>query len=233
MKTVLILQQFGLGDQIWSQTIAHKFIKDGYEVVWPVKNEYFEGLCRAYPKIKWVPDSIIKPEVFDIKEKIEHEGMLVAPIRWSDSYMKLPYKDVMAAKYLMYGMEWQMWKKYAAWERNFYLENELFKKVGLQNGEPYNVVNTRFGSGTERNIEIKCENGFRNIELQIIPGFSLFDWQKILMEAKEIHTVSTSLLYILEMLPLTCPIHLYTRKPVEQNLNFVRFLLTKDYNLHE
>lgn len=233
MKTILILQAWGLGDIIWSQTIAHKFIQAGYKVVWPVKNDYFEGLCNAYPQIHWVPDSIVRPEIFDIKEKIEFDGMTIAPIRWGDSYMKVPYKDVMIAKYMMYNINWKTWKNYAKWTRNFYTELELYKSLGLEPGEKYNLINTRFGSGVERNIEIECSNGYRNVEMKVLPGYSLFDWTKILLEAQEIHSVSTALFYILEILPLSCPIHLYCRKPIESDLKFIEPLFTKPYILHE
>lgn len=233
MKTILLLQAWGLGDILWSQSIAHKFIEQGYKVVWPVKNDYFEGLCNAYPQIHWVPDSIVRPEIFMIKEKIEFEGMTIAPIRWSNSFMDVPYKDVMRAKYDMYDMQWQEWKNHAQWVRNFNKEVELYKELGLQPGEKYNLINTRFGSGVEKNIEIRCNNGYKNIELKILPGYSIFDWAKIILEAQEIHTVSTSLLFMLEVMPLFQPIHLYCRKPIESDFKFVEFLFTKPYILHE
>lgn len=232
MKSVLILQAWGLGDVIWSQSIAHHFIRQGYNVIWPVKNEYFEGLVNAYPRIQWVPDSLVKPETFNIKEKIILDDMLVAPIRWSDSFMKTEYKHVMRAKYDMYDLPWQTWRNHAAWVRNFGRELELFNLLGLKSGDKYNVINTRFGSSRERNIDITCTNGFNNVELKVLDGFSLFDWTKVLLGAAEIHTVSTSLLYILEMLPLVNPIHIYTRKPLEKDLSFVKFIFTKPYILH-
>lgn len=233
MKTVLVLQAFGMGDCIWAQSIAHHFIDQGYSVVWPVKSPFYHQLIKAYPKIHWVPDSIVKSELFLIKEKIEVEGMLIAPIRWSDSYMKLPYKDVMIAKYLMYELDWNIWREHAMWERNINKERMLMKELGLLDGVPYCLVNKRFGSNPVREVEIKPGMAYKQVEMREVPGYSLFDWTMTILNASEIHTVSTSLLFCLEMLPLNCPIHIYTRKPIEGDLDFVRPLFTKPYITHE
>lgn len=234
MKTVLILQAWGLGDVIWAQTIAHKFINEGYEVVWPVQNQYFDGLCKAYPKIKWVPDSIVKPEIFDIKEKIEYDGMLIAPIRWSDSYMKVPYKQVMFAKYMMYDMDWKEWRFYAHPKRDPDREEELMRQLGLAKYEPFNLISMNFGSGVKRTVDINVSNKLRNVEMNFVEGFSMFDWCGVIERARTIHAVSSSSLYLFEVLNLRAEeIHLYARKPIEPNLDFVRPLLTKNYTLHE
>lgn len=222
------------GDIIFCQSIAQHFISNGQQVIWPVKNEYFEGVERAYPDINWVPDSIVKPEVFNIKEKIEYDGMLVAPIRWSDSYMKVPYKDVMVAKYTMYDMDWMEWRNHATPKRSAEREDALMRHLGIAKYEPYNLLSVNFGSGVKRTADINISNGLRNIEMDFIEGYSLFDWCGIIEKARTIHAVSSSSLYLFEVLPLRAEeIHLYARKPVESDLSFVKPLLTKDYILHE
>lgn len=232
MKTVLVLQAFGMGDCIWAQSIAHHFIDQGYSVVWPVKLAYYWQLVRSYPKINWVPDSIVKPELFNIKEKIEVDGMLVAPIRWSDSYMKVPYKYVMRAKFDMYDLDWREWKKHAMWDRHTNKEVQVMKLMEMTNGEPYNIVNKRFASNGSREVDIDVKNDFQNIEMCELPGYSLFDWAAAFECASEIHSVSTSVLYMFELLDLKCPIHLYPRKPLESDLSFVDYIFTKPYIVH-
>jgi hypothetical protein len=58
-----------------------------------------------------------------------------------------------------------------------------------------------------------------------IEGFSLFDWAKVLEGAKEIHTVSTSVLYILDLLE-TGPVHVYVRAPNEKDHSFYDYIFT-------
>lgn len=233
MKTVLILQAFGLGDCIFAQGIAHHFLKKGYPVVWPVRDKYFVGLTRAYPKINWVPDSLCRPELFDVKEKIDlGGGIRVAPIRWSDTYMKVPYAKVMRAKYDMYELDWREWKDAAGWKRDMEKENELFNYLGLGDRKKYNLVNGRYGNHGVKELEIHPKNGHAVIEMKEIDGYSLFDWGLVLQNADEIHTVSTSLLYILEVMNLRQPLHLY-RRPNEKDFSFVEYLFTKPYILHQ
>lgn len=231
MKPILILQAFGLGDVIWSQGIVHHLEEKGYKVVWPVKPHYVEGCQRAYPNISFMPDSIVKPELFDIKEKKQVDGIEIAPIRWSDSYMKLPYKDVMKAKYTMYDLDWRVWRKHAQWRRDTDRSNLLFEKLDL-GLEPYNLINKYFGTNSQRNADIAVNNGKRNVFMETIPGFSLFDWFKVISLSDEIHTVSTSLFFMLEVMNLSQPIHLYPRKPTEQDFKFIDYIFTKPYILH-
>ncbi len=233
MKTVMILQAFGIGDCIWSQGIANHFIEKGYNVVWPVKTHFVDGLQRAYPNVTWIPDTVVKPEIFDIKEMIVVDGMLIAPIRWSDSYMKVPYAYVMKAKYDMYELDWRMWKDHALWRNDLDKGVSLLAHLGIKYGEKFNLINKRFGTNAERSVEISVSNEYRNIEMTNIEGYSLFDWMMVMTSAVEIHTVSTSIIYMLELLPLAKPIHLYVRKPIEQDFSFVSFMFTKPYIFHK
>lgn len=221
------------GDIIFSQSIAHHFIEQGHHILWPVKPHYVDACQRAYPKICFVSEVAIKPEYFNIKEKVELDGMLIAPIRWSDSYMKRPYREVMRNKYDMYNLSWEIWRLHAMWRRDADKENELMRQIGIVPGQPFNLINKRFGTNAERSVEININNEFKNIEMTEVPGYSLFDWSKIIQSAQEIHTVSTSLLFMLEVLPLTASsVHLYCRKPVEKDFSFVDYIFTKDYILH-
>lgn len=233
MKPVLILQAFGLGDCIWAQGIAHHFIDQGHRIIWPVKPHYYDSLKRAYPDIDWIPDATVKPELFDIKEKIEVDGMLISPIRWSDSYMKVPYRYVMQAKYSMYDLDWRIWRKYSMWERDRDKEMELSRVLEINDTPRFNLINKRFGTNGDRSVEISLHNHNRNIEMSEIEGFSLFDWAYVIEKAEEVHTVSTSLLFIIELLKVRNPVHLYCRKPIEKDFSFVDFLFTKPYVLHE
>lgn len=232
MKLAFIEQFFGLGDILWSQSIAHHFIDQGYSVLWPVEDKYFEGCRDAYPSISFFPQSLIQQEWFQIKDKRLVGDIQVVPIRWSDSYMNVPYKNVMAAKYMMYDMPWQDWRKHGMWKRNPDKEIALINELGIDANIPFNLINKRFGSGIEHTANIQVNNSFKNIEMREVPGFSLFDWAGVMFMAEEIHSVSTSILFMLELLPLEKPIHLYVRHGVETDLSFVDFLFTKPYILH-
>ncbi len=230
MDTVLISQPFGFGDVIWSKSISYEFTGQDRKVIWPVKKEWIEGLNRAYPDIEFV-DRMGYEKYLTIKEKCTVDRFEIIPIRWSDSYMKDEYKNVMRNKYDMMGMDWRTWRNHAMWKRDHEKENSLMELLGIKEGDKYTFVNKRYGGSGRRAVDINTEGSV--IEMTEIDGYSLFDWTTVILAASEIHTVSTSLLFMIEILDINCPIHLYVRKPIEKDFSFVDYIFTKNYILHD
>jgi hypothetical protein len=61
-------------------------------------------------------------------------------------------------------------------------------------------------------------------------GYSLFDWAAVMEQAVEIHTVSTSIIYLLELLHLRA--HIYIRRPDERSHSYYDYLLEQKHILH-
>lgn len=225
-----INQKLSMGDVIFSMGIYRHLEQTG-RVVWGVADCYYEDLVRAYPSVTFMKESESPKGIFEIKVKQEYAGYLVAPLRWSDTYMKVPYSQVMAAKFSMYSLDWMDWSKDAMWVRDLNREEDLKNLLGAH-GE-YKLVNPHFMSiGRERRAQIPPMEG-KVIEMRPIKGFSVFDWAGVMLGASEIHSVSTSTLYMFELLPITCPIHLYVRKPMEKDFSFVDYIFSKPYITHE
>ena len=73
----------------------------------------------------------------------------------------------------------------------------------FRSDEEYVFVNrnfcTRPNPGVCRGISIKeSDYGCKVVEMKILDGYSLFDWCKVLENAKEINMVETSLNFLLE-----------------------------------
>lgn len=234
MSKVLIIQQFfGLGDIIFGQTIANDYINEGYKVLWPVKAEWVEGLRRAYPKVEFIDHELV-PINYDRRSPHEENGFTYLPMRYSEYLMGRPYKLHMVSKYEYLKKDWKRWKEFAAPHRDQAKEMELMKLLGIAIGDKYNFISTVFGSAANHKIEINVGNQYKNIELKNIPGFSLFDWCGVIEWAATIHAVSSSTLYLFELLHLNAEeVHIYNRNGIEKNLDYVRFLFTKNYILHE
>lgn len=224
-------QFFGLGDIIFEQTLVRMF---GDKILWPVEPQFVDGLQRAYPDITFIAKTFLNIN-YDRKDEYETNGMKVLPLRWSDSLMNVAYSDCMKSKYMLYGKDWAKWKDSAMWVRDGKKEKELWYLLGLHEGRPYNLVNTTFGSESQLNIPLVINNGLPTIHMRTIEGCSLFDWAKVIENATHIHTVSTSIIYLLELLPLKAEtVNIYPRKPIEQDLRNVAYILTShDYIKHE
>jgi glycosyltransferase involved in cell wall biosynthesis len=216
-KKLCVLQPHGLGDVIFTQTLIHSL--GDYEVTWPVKKHFVEDLNRAYPQFKFIPENESPINLNTKKDSIVN-GYRTIPIRWSNELQRVPYAKVMRAKYDMFRKNFQSWKERAIWNRNEAKENELFALLALTKGE-YSIKNLTFGC----NLQCKIDLSIDAVELRQIEGFSLFDWAKVLEGAKEIHTVSTSVLYLLDLLE-TGPVHVYVRAPNEKDHSFYDYIFT-------
>lgn len=207
------LQSFGIGDVIFCQTLANEWIAEGHSVLWGVQKEWVEGLQRAYPKVQWVD---YKTLPFNYMRKDEHDHQWqgqhyrVIPLRWSVEHCGVQYKDCMKTKYEMFGKDWQTWRNGAQWQPHP-KERELAERLNIYN-EPYNLIHENFGSDVKFKREIKVNNSLRNIHVEQLDGYSLFDWALVYQNATTIHAVSSSNIYLMEMLDLQADeIHLYKR----------------------
>lgn len=233
-KLMLVEQPAGIGDIIFTQSLIRDFIHEGYEIVWPVTDHTVPWLLEAYPDIKFVPESLVRPEMLTVKKDIVVNGMRLLPIRYAEFLMGRPYKYHMISKYELYGKDWRMWTRNATPHRNVKREKELIQSFGIEKGEKYNFVQTRFGNKGQYNLPIETNNPYRNVEMRINDGFTIFDYIGLIENAETIHAVSSGTLYLFLVLPIkVSQVHIYNRKPIEPNLDYVRFLLPNHYILHE
>lgn len=168
-----------------------------------------------------------------------HEGVetLFLPLRWTQEVMGVPYERCMSSKYEYYGMDYRDWKEEAMWKRDLGNEAMVFGSMtGVWGNDwsGFTLVNKFFGSNSQlqANINPPPNDKYGYLWIESILGASLFDWASAIEASGEIHTVSTSLLYILELLDLKQPIHLYPRIPLETDFKNVDYLFTKPYILH-
>lgn len=228
---MVIQQAFGLGDVIFTQSIANDFIKDGFKVLWPVLPHLVEGLNFAYHKVVFVDHTKFNID-YNNKQYAIIDGMVHLPMRYSESLIGLPYKYHMKSKYDFLGKDWRAWKESAMYKRNRIREISLCTHLGLNDGKEYNLISMNFGNAGKA-VAIDVKNDLKNIELTPVEGYSLFDWSRVIENATNIHAVSSSSLYLFELLNLKAKdVHMYPRLPAEQNFDFVDFLFTKNYILH-
>jgi hypothetical protein len=232
--TIIPLQFFGIGDVVFTITLI-KRIANGRNILWPVMSHFVEGLQRAYPDITFVDYKNV-PVNYELKHQcvvtLPNIGdCTIIPIRWADSIMKVPYTHCMRAKYDMYGMDYRDWKESAMWKRDIDIEQMFWIKLGLSPFVDYTLINEIFGSDSQLKANIPMTPNA--IKMQTIEGFSLMDWAFIIQNSTAIHTVSTSILFLLELLDLKCIPHLYDRHPIEKGFKNVDYLFTKPYILHQ
>lgn len=233
-QQMLILQAFGLGDCIFAQGVAKKFIADGYDVIWPVKPWFVDGLKLAYQHVTWIPDTIVKPELFDIKEDRVIDNVRIFPMRWSDRIVGKDAKYWMRTKFDLAGLDWNNWKKDAMPQRNYHREAILmYEEYKIERGEKFNLISKIFRTDASRQIGIVTENDLRNVEMKFVDGYSLFDHAIMIERAENIYAANSAIFYLLELLNLSAKeVHLYQRTGDEVGFPYVDYLMTKNYILH-
>jgi len=229
---IVFNQPFGLGDFIFCLTLFRDYTAQGFKVIVPVVPQY-DNLNKHFPDITFINKEMLN---IDLERKDEYEinGMRVYPLRWSYEILKVPFRDCMKSKYGLFKQDWKRWRDNCSWVRDTAKEDELFYKVlGLHDGAEYNLTNSMFRCDTSGKAVFQVSNGYKNIPLQTIEGFTLFDWGKVIQNAITIHTVSTSLNYLLETMELKAKeIHLYIRRPDERDFRNIDYLFTRKYKLH-
>lgn len=223
---IVINQYFGIGDIIFSMSALRSLNK---KVLWPVMSHYVEGCNRAYPDITFIDWKLLNLD-YEIRHRYTVGDLDVIPLRFTDS----PVKDCMKNKYGYFNLKWEDWMENAEYERDRYKEVQLFYTVlGLTNGEEFNLISETFQADFHGNKKIALDNGLKNIYLKQIPGYSLFDWALVIEKATNIHVVSSSIIYLLELLkPQAKEIKIYKREPRERtHENYDYILTSREYIL--
>ena len=186
-------QPGSLGDIFFSIKIAEELSKKG-EVFWYVAPCFWES---GVSRIK-VSDSVhIGPDVPRFVSGAE-------TIKLTDITERHD-PDLMIKKYEVAGVEWKDWSDYLKFERNYETEKDLKEFLGIEDGDRYILINEYYGSdqihlGVRRDLP-KDYPG-KIIEMKIYNESTIFDWCGIIENAEEIHTVDTSVQYVIETLDL-------------------------------
>jgi glycosyltransferase involved in cell wall biosynthesis len=231
-QTIIVNQFQGLGDVIFAMELINTWIRQGNKVIWGVVPEYV-SIQKHFPNVTFVPIELLN---ININNKFEERygTVKVVPLRWADQIIGVHYRNVMRAKYDMYNEDWNNWRNIEI-VRDLTKEKELFYNVlKLKDNEQYNLINTKFRTNQSGiSNEIRVDNELPNIEMRNIDGFTMIDWLMVIQKATYIHSVSTSIIYLLELFELQAKeVHLYVRKPDERNFDFIDYILTKNYVKH-
>lgn len=125
-------------------------------------------------------------------------------------------------KYRAFGLNPEMYRE-LSWKRNIAKEEALFTELNLGT-KKYNLVNRNYEWPIKK-LDIQLDNGLENIYMDNLPGYTMLDWAKVIENASEIHTTSTSTVFPIETLTRgrDIELHLYPRSG-DPELTAVGFL---------
>jgi hypothetical protein len=202
MKPCLIKQPAGIGDVFFCQKIARVMMQNGYQVIWPLR-----------PDIHWIKD-YIRDIYFPTTEdnflgKDLYERGMGSVIEENGAFISTATADIthndgkiMSSKYSMLGLDHSDWRDYFKFERNIEKENDLYYNVlGLEDDSEFVFINNLYNTDVKNGKLLSPQNyNVPVVELQILQGFTLFDWCKVLEKAKSVFTINTSINYLIDVL---------------------------------
>ena len=205
----------------------------GYHVVWPLKDEIL-WIKEYIPDIEFCS----RQDEFPGKQHYGQDFVILSPQFiylglmnthfWQNDY-GVEDQDtcmVMHSKYLMMQLDWTNWSEGFQFDRKIDKENDLYYNVlGLKDESEYIFVNRYANTENRRNDQLTFpEFDLPVIDLQILKGFSLFDWCKVIENAQEIHTVHTSMPYLIDRLNIKSKKYYMYQGIHQPNVEHIPFL---------
>ena len=204
---IKINQRGGFGDIFFTIKIGQRLVEMGHNVYWPVVPEYAAYIAEyVISDIKWV-EAPNDATLLDI-------GRASWLVNWEnkdDIYDKVMESKYIYADRLFPGIgSYDDWCQYLKINRNFEKEAELKDKILKDINEPFALVNRHFATEHIK-LDMPIRSDLREVEINKVPGFTLFDWCGIIELAEEIRIPDSSFPYIVEILNTTDKIYMYKR----------------------
>jgi len=235
MKDLIVNQFFGLGDIIYIQNLLHD-LSSKHKIIFPIADDYY-----------WIVDYLEKNQNISCIKKSQCAVNLenpfpddsYLPLRWATQiYRGLGPNDyshdhtVMEDKYLLLNKNPKDWINYQ-FKRNSKKENELYELLGSPTD--FIFLNNNFGSNVvgSGKSNIIIDRSKKIIELSFINGYTLFDWIKVIEMASEIHTISTSLVFLCDKYSNnSCKKVVYRRNNNNQTIDAIKNILTTGWEFN-
>lgn len=230
---LIVNQPFGLGDIIYIQHILDVLSRK-HRIILPVADEF-----------KWIADYNKNPDI-EIISKNDY-AMNYDRFERDENYLPLRYATqhlyglgptdyshdhtVMVDKYTWLGINPDDWCNFD-FKYDEEKEDQLFKRLGLQEDSCYVLVNGNGGSSTvgREKTEIFVDSPLV-VNMNFIDGFTLLDWRKVVSKCSVLHTISTSLVYLAD---LWCDekteLFVYKRNNNPNTLHSIQPILRKKWN---
>ena len=216
-KICLIYQPLALGDILWVQGIVDHFIEQGYDVVYPVGDVYYDMVSKYINKqgLTWYNASNDYPmkQIAGVTSPLKNDDQMYMPLHAADNYVNAP---LMLGKYAYAQLPVPNdYRNHFDIIRDAGREAKLIETYGITPDTI--IINECFGSPPDIpirhaiSLDTSSPVHYMSISDDIKNGFCLFDWIGALQIAKAIHTVGTSICYIIDKY-CDNDMHIYERR---------------------
>ena len=212
MKPCIIKQPAGVGDVFFLQKIAHVYRQKGHEIIWPLRDDIV-WIADYIPDITWckLSEWLQGPygKLFNYGGFAETDEFIYIDASTADRTFNTDPTRIMSAKFGLAGLDHTDWAKYFKFNRNREKERELYHDVlGIK--EDYVYVNDITHTDLRKTSSLANKKyDYPVIENQVVDGFTLLDWTRVLENAKEIHTVPTAVCFMVDVIDTEAEVFYY------------------------
>lgn len=216
MKKIGIIQSRGLGDIVIALPIALEYKEAGYDVYWPICENFISSFEKTVPWINWLPVPVDKTGLFfyEVPRKLlesvgitDQEDILYL-YQYLSSHADLTDQDLFAMmkfdqyKYATAGVAFKRkWELDKCITRNPEREHQLYQQLVQQ--EKY-VVYQQISSDVKYQIDLAAvDPSLQRIEITELTD-CIFDWLKIIEGAEMLILIDSVFANIVDQLNL-CP----------------------------
>lgn len=225
---ILIRQPAGIGDILFLQKLIDEIVEEtGLEVIYPLKPNLFYLKDYINSKATFVSedDDFEFKSIYNTQTIIQNGDVCFFPIQ--DFNHMFSTGDIMKIKYDAFGKDWKGWQNSIRLIRNHEREQKLWDYLKLEN-KKYILTNKNFGTPPDSlQIQMNINTELPLINMDYLGFDNVFDWIKVFENAEEIHTVETSVCYIMECIDLkTDKVYMHKRGN-QNNFNYIDGIYNK------
>jgi len=243
-KTCIIQQEAGIGDIIFCQTIAKKYIDLGYDVIWPVSpvvleiTKYFDSPIHYFDNTK---DYMFKDkflELYESKKLIETDDFCFLPLGYASHIVN---KKTMHSKYNLCDIDVSTWRQGINLKRNKDKENYLFYDIlKLDDNSDYFLVNQNWVTPPDYRkmplhdlLSVIDISNNTLVEMQFLDNYNVFDWCKVIEKANKIVTVDTCIMYIIDIIETKSKLNYCKPRYSKNTVNEIHDLFEKKWMYYD
>ncbi len=219
-KKLGLIQSRGLGDLVIALPIARWYANEGYDIYWPICEEFVGSMEQAAPWVNWIPLEVDGKGLFFYNKpmealrqlEVEEAICLYQSLTGHPEFNKRPEFQITGfdqIKYHIAGVPFiEKWNLSKCITRNPKREQDLYDQLINKEGKPYAVVHKEGSSHTATVDSSWIPEDWQVIEVSEQTD-SVFDWLKILEGAEAIIAVDSVISNIVDQLRITEKVDCY------------------------
>tara|TARA_R100001509_G_scaffold66387_1_gene36822 strand:+ start:5514 stop:6260 length:747 start_codon:yes stop_codon:yes gene_type:complete len=195
MKKLLLVQPGAYGDIFVCAPIAKWYADKGYEVHWPVREqfiptlEYFDYVKPIILSDESLHSDWLRSDVMKILPMFDdYDKVLNLADRGPHSTAQRFNENFELCKYRLAEVPFDE-KNKLSWTRNYDKELSLFNHLELTEDEPYVVAHN---TDSRNEVATIPDVNYKIVEVKPIDGYNIPDWYLVFQKAKELYCIESS-----------------------------------------